>query len=428
MNKKKSVIALFLCLTVISIPVAIASQQNLVYDANGNLITGDGKYREYNAFNQLVKVRQGNSTAGTLLEDYIYHPTEERVLVKRIYDGTNEPRKIILYVNENFVREYGALNSGYLKINDTYYTKDDAGTIGEIKYNGTRLAKDKNFTKGKTLFYHNDQKSSVAVVTNGTGSIIEQTFYEPFGKILAGGTKTRYTYEGKELDSLSSNFDFHFRQYNPEWAKFTQPDTVIQNVYDPQSLNRYSFERNNPYKNIDKTGHQIPPAWPLFMGQFGAIVTIGLIIVTFVFYVYATARTPDEANTNNNEAFKPKEKPIMHDAKPIYDLRNGPLDNQVCESQVYVTCSSKTISKSLDESNKMVGTSTVNTQPSSYGLASGRTQMVQSSEYRYSVSNPNRAKNIREDISHSSTGTVEQNDIIWFINPDTGNIKWKTKA
>jgi hypothetical protein len=37
---------------------------------------------------------------------------------------------------------------------------------------------------------------------------------------------------------------------------FLQPDTLIPNVYDPQSLNRYSFERNNPYKNMDETGHE----------------------------------------------------------------------------------------------------------------------------------------------------------------------------
>jgi hypothetical protein len=38
---------------------------------------------------------------------------------------------------------------------------------------------------------------------------------------------------------------------------FTQPDSVISNVYDPQSLNRYSFERDNPYKYVDENG-EIP--------------------------------------------------------------------------------------------------------------------------------------------------------------------------
>ncbi len=38
-----------------------------------------------------------------------------------------------------------------------------------------------------------------------------------------------------------------------------QPDTLIQNVYDPQSLNRYSFERSNPYKYTDEDGHYAIP-------------------------------------------------------------------------------------------------------------------------------------------------------------------------
>jgi hypothetical protein len=35
---------------------------------------------------------------------------------------------------------------------------------------------------------------------------------------------------------------------------FTQPDSVIANVYDPQTLNRYAFEKNNPYKYVDPNG------------------------------------------------------------------------------------------------------------------------------------------------------------------------------
>lgn len=39
-------------------------------------------------------------------------------------------------------------------------------------------------------------------------------------------------------------------------AMFTQPDTVTPDRYDPQLLNRYAFERNNPYKYTDPTGHE----------------------------------------------------------------------------------------------------------------------------------------------------------------------------
>ena len=47
------------------------------------------------------------------------------------------------------------------------------------------------------------------------------------------------------------------RYYRPETFKhFTQPDTIIQNVYDPQSLNHYSYVLNNPYKYVDPSGNE----------------------------------------------------------------------------------------------------------------------------------------------------------------------------
>ncbi|MFH0874481.1 MAG: RHS repeat-associated core domain-containing protein [archaeon] len=66
---------------------------------------------------------------------------------------------------------------------------------------------------------------------------------------------TRFDYENKEFDTLTDQYDFHFRQYKPSTGLFGQPDTLIQNVYDLQSLNRYMFERGNPYKYTDPTGH-----------------------------------------------------------------------------------------------------------------------------------------------------------------------------
>jgi hypothetical protein len=39
--------------------------------------------------------------------------------------------------------------------------------------------------------------------------------------------------------------------------RFIQPDSVLQDVYDPQLLNSYSYVRNNPLKYTDKDGHFI---------------------------------------------------------------------------------------------------------------------------------------------------------------------------
>ncbi|MBN2052828.1 hypothetical protein JW756_04965 [Candidatus Woesearchaeota archaeon] len=55
-------------------------------------------------------------------------------------------------------------------------------------------------------------------------------------------------------------------------AMFTQPDNSLPNAYDPQQLNRYMFERGNPYKFTDPTGERITYA----VEQVGADDIIGV--------------------------------------------------------------------------------------------------------------------------------------------------------
>jgi hypothetical protein len=92
---KKTIIALLLALLIVSLPVCFADTLNLIYDANGNLVTGDGFYREYNSLNQLVKIRLLNST-GNVQETYVYDPVEEKVLLKRFTIGLMSILKCIM--------------------------------------------------------------------------------------------------------------------------------------------------------------------------------------------------------------------------------------------------------------------------------------------------------------------------------------------
>ena len=62
--------------------------QNLIYDKNGNLVSGDGYYREYNELNQLIRIRNGNLSNSPVLEEFVWHPTEERTLIKDVYYRT----------------------------------------------------------------------------------------------------------------------------------------------------------------------------------------------------------------------------------------------------------------------------------------------------------------------------------------------------
>ncbi|MBR9703782.1 hypothetical protein GOV12_00080 [Candidatus Pacearchaeota archaeon] len=226
---------------------------NFTYDGNGNLITGDGKFREYNEFNQLIGVYEGNDSSGDLLEEYIWHPTEDRILLKKVHlDEMDGPEETIVYVNDNFVRRYDL--EGIREINDTYYIKNGGQLLAEIEYNGTIHTP--IFSEVRKLYYHGDHLGSTSAITNESGDLIEQTFYDPYGKILGGGIVSRFDYEGKEFSSITEDYDFNFRKYNPELMIFTQPDSEVQNIYDPQNLNRYTFERNNPYKYVDPDGKE----------------------------------------------------------------------------------------------------------------------------------------------------------------------------
>ena len=49
--------------------------------------------------------------------------------------------------------------------------------------------------------------------------------------------------------------DFNARFYSPRLGRFIQPDSIIPNWTNPQSLNRFSYVLNSPLMYIDPSGH-----------------------------------------------------------------------------------------------------------------------------------------------------------------------------
>ncbi|MDP3734109.1 MAG: hypothetical protein Q8R37_02680, partial [Nanoarchaeota archaeon] len=208
-------------LLVVSLPVTFAATLNLQYDANGNLVTGDGKYRVYNSFNQLAEIRNGSASDGTLLEDYVYHPTEERVYLKHTYEA-GAVKDTIIYYTKTFVRIENS--SGTY---DYTYVYHEGQLVAQLNPDGSKY------------FMHDDHLGSTSTITNSTGSVIESTTYTPYGEILSGGSASRFDYTGKEYSSFVGDYDFNAKKYNPEWGLFIQPDTLIPNVYDPPALTTF---------------------------------------------------------------------------------------------------------------------------------------------------------------------------------------------
>ncbi|MEM5795044.1 MAG: RHS repeat-associated core domain-containing protein, partial [Bacillota bacterium] len=51
---------------------------------------------------------------------------------------------------------------------------------------------------------------------------------------------------GQEYDSETGLYYYGARYYDPAIGRFISPDSIVQSPGDPQSLNRYSYCRNNP--------------------------------------------------------------------------------------------------------------------------------------------------------------------------------------
>lgn len=204
------------------------------YDANGNM-TSDGKIcYTYNEANQLSQVK--NCVSNVTKAEYTYD-----------FKGNRMVKKTYLY---------GNLKDTITSWSDNYETKVSGGTTENTTYywiNGQLTAKKHH--DGSRYYYHNDHLGSSTVITNASGTLVEETKYDPWGAVLSGGTKSKFLYTGQENDSETNLHYYNARYYDPHIRRFTQPDDIVQDIYNPQSLNRYSYVFNNPLRYTDPTGH-----------------------------------------------------------------------------------------------------------------------------------------------------------------------------
>ena len=141
------------------------------------------------------------------------------------------------------------------------------GTINEeyIYFAGRRIAR-VDRPSGAVHYYFSDNLGSTGLVTDDQGNVQEREYFYPFGGIVStvGSDSNHYKFTSKERDIESNldNFGARFftsslgRFMTPDWA--ARPTAVPYAVFgDPQSLNLYSYVRNDPVTNADADGHGV---------------------------------------------------------------------------------------------------------------------------------------------------------------------------
>jgi RHS repeat-associated protein len=142
---------------------------------------------------------------------------------------------------------------------DALLETDASGTVTDeyVFFNGRRVARRKS-PSGEVNYYFGDQLGSSRVVTNGTGTILDDSDYYPFGgeRSVLSSSGNNYKFTGKERDAESGLDYFGARYMSSGLGRFLAVDPSGASIFkpNPQTWNRYSYVLNQPLALRDPNG------------------------------------------------------------------------------------------------------------------------------------------------------------------------------
>lgn len=171
---------------------------------------------------------------------------------------------------------------------DKYYEKQYNGVSRNHYFLGTiNLAVEPLSGANAGVYYIlSDHLGSSSLTTNSFGNMTERTEYYPYGSVAATASNqdigNHYKFTGKEADAENNLQYFGARYYDNRVGKFTSIDPALfdqghlqQVLEDPQSLNGYTYARNNPIILIDPDGN----FWHILIGAgIGAAISGGITL------------------------------------------------------------------------------------------------------------------------------------------------------
>jgi RHS repeat-associated protein len=199
------------------------------YDANGNMVTENDDTFGYNGDNQLVSRTEGDTT------------------ITYVYDGQG-----------NLVKKSSSDGTPVVYIGGIYEVHQDGSYVTYYGTFGRRIAMrlhEGGGDSGSLHFLLADQVGSTSSIIDEGGSVEESAKYYPFGSLRSGGLElSDRAFTGQQDEGGGFGlYDYGARFYSSIIGRFVSADP-IGGQGDPQTIDRYSYVRNNPLRNIDPTG------------------------------------------------------------------------------------------------------------------------------------------------------------------------------
>ena len=148
------------------------------------------------------------------------------------------------------------------------WTGDAAAMKSYYYAGGTRIAlRTGTASSGTVNYLLTDHLGSTSLTLDSAGGRLNpntELRYYPYGapRYDTNNHLTSFDFTGQRKDSGSGLLFYNARWYDPVAGRFLQADTIVSAPGDPQSLNRYSYVRNNPLRYVDPSGHDpLDQAW-----------------------------------------------------------------------------------------------------------------------------------------------------------------------
>jgi RHS repeat-associated protein len=191
-----------------------------------------------------------------------------------------------------------------------------------VFFDGERVARrDSPSSSGPVSYYFSDHLKTASVITDSTGTIKEDEDYYPWGGELqfVNNDSNHYKFTGHERDSETGLDYMLARYYSNPLGRFLTPDWAghpievpYANFGNPQSLNLYTYGKNNPTTFGDPDGHDPPvlgtAALPLAAGgsisisqafwTLGSVLLPGMIGGGVGYYAMDTAASNNYTKAN----------------------------------------------------------------------------------------------------------------------------------
>lgn len=268
------------------------------YDANGNLLSGNNRSYSWTSFNMPLQIKQGTTT-----ESFMYDANHERVRRTSVENGKTTTT---LYINPR-IDTGGTFEKSYLPdgtaeythylyaggdVLGSYVSKDkgtpptgDLGLTAQagVAPNSAKAAASKT---GPYRYFHSDHLTSIEVITDATGAVVERLSYDPWGKrrnadgtvasTVLRGTKDSHGFTSHEMLDSIGLVHMNGRVYDPQVGRFTSADPTIDGADNLQGYNRYSYVHNNPGTLLDPSGYSwLSKKWKSFTGFLkDAVITV----------------------------------------------------------------------------------------------------------------------------------------------------------